>query len=70
MRFIVYFSDCSAGFRNCIGQKFALLEIKSLVSKVLRYFEVAVDPAYKEPLLIAEVILKPENGIALNFKPR
>lgn len=30
----------SAGPRNCIGQKFALLEIKSVVSKVVRTFEI------------------------------
>ncbi|XP_037716445.1 cytochrome P450 4e2 [Drosophila subpulchrella] len=35
----------SAGPRNCIGQKFALLEIKTVVSKIIRNFEVlpAVD---------------------------
>ncbi|XP_030388342.1 cytochrome P450 4e2-like [Scaptodrosophila lebanonensis] len=30
----------SAGPRNCIGQKFALLEIKTVVSKIVRSFEV------------------------------
>eukprot|EP00099_Drosophila_melanogaster_P011879 NP_001286196.1 cytochrome P450-4e2, isoform B [Drosophila melanogaster] len=30
----------SAGPRNCIGQKFALLEIKTVVSKIIRNFEV------------------------------
>nr|XP_036231701.1 uncharacterized protein LOC106622644 [Bactrocera oleae] len=30
----------SAGPRNCIGQKFALLEIKTVVSKVVRTFEI------------------------------
>ncbi|XP_030573641.1 cytochrome P450 4e5, mitochondrial-like [Drosophila novamexicana] len=35
----------SAGPRNCIGQKFALLEIKTVVSKLVRTFEIlpAVD---------------------------
>ncbi|ALC40922.1 Cyp4e2 [Drosophila busckii] len=35
----------SAGPRNCVGQKFALLEIKTVVSKIVRCFEVlpAVD---------------------------
>ncbi|EDW00809.1 cytochrome P450 4e5, mitochondrial [Drosophila grimshawi] len=35
----------SAGPRNCIGQKFALLEIKTVISKLVRTFEVlpAVD---------------------------
>ncbi|XP_073813302.1 cytochrome P450 4e2-like [Musca autumnalis] len=30
----------SAGQRNCIGQKFALLEIKTAVSKIVRNFEI------------------------------
>uniref|UniRef100_A0A1I8P7U7 Cytochrome P450 n=1 Tax=Stomoxys calcitrans TaxID=35570 RepID=A0A1I8P7U7_STOCA len=30
----------SAGPRNCIGQKFALLEVKTVISKVVRYFEI------------------------------
>ncbi|XP_017075023.2 cytochrome P450 4e3 [Drosophila eugracilis] len=35
----------SAGPRNCIGQKFALLELKTVISKIVRSFEVlpAVD---------------------------
>lgn len=38
----------SAGPRNCIGQKFALLEIKTVVSKIVRTFEVL--PAMDELL--------------------
>lgn len=30
----------SAGPRNCIGQKFAQLEIKTVVSKIVRNFEI------------------------------
>lgn len=30
----------SAGPRNCIGQKFALLEIKTVISKIVRTFEI------------------------------
>lgn len=41
-----------------------------MVSKVLRNFEISVDKDYKEPILIAELILRPENGLVLNFKSR
>lgn len=60
----------SAGSRNCIGQKFAILEMKSMLSKLVRNFEIAVDASYKEPLLAVELVSKPQNGVVLNFKKR
>ncbi|KAG4065113.1 hypothetical protein HA402_007510 [Bradysia odoriphaga] len=61
----------SAGPRNCIGQKFAVLEIKSLVTKVLRYFEISLAENSKEyPTLLAELILIPESKINFHVKPR
>jgi cytochrome P450 family 4 len=60
----------SAGPRNCIGQKFAMLEMKSTVSKILRNFE--LEPASPEHKLnlVAELVLKSANGIkiALNLR--
>lgn len=47
-----------------------MLSMKSMVSKILRNFEVTVDPTYKEPILVAEIVMKPENGVWLNLKPR
>ncbi|KAH8260345.1 hypothetical protein KR026_009713 [Drosophila bipectinata] len=40
----------SAGPRNCIGQKFALLELKTVISKIIRSFEVlpAVEGLYSK----------------------
>lgn len=60
----------SAGSRNCIGQKFAILEMKSLITKLVRHFEISVDPSYGGPLIAAELVIKPENGVVLNFKQR
>ncbi|XP_055695221.1 cytochrome P450 4d10-like isoform X2 [Lutzomyia longipalpis] len=59
----------SAGPRNCIGQKFAILEMKSIAVKVLKNFELSVQEDYK-PILMAEIILRPENGVHLKFKAR
>ncbi|KAF2900474.1 hypothetical protein ILUMI_05709 [Ignelater luminosus] len=59
----------SAGPRNCIGQKFAMLEMKSLLSKVLRNYELLEDPNHKV-VLAAETVLKSANGIRIGLKKR
>ncbi|XP_055923352.1 cytochrome P450 4d1-like isoform X4 [Eupeodes corollae] len=61
----------SAGPRNCIGQKFAMLEIKSVVANVLRNFEVEyVKSELGEPLLIGELILRTRDPLMFRLKPR
>ena len=59
----------SAGSRNCIGQKYAMMEMKTIISKILSQFEVELEPGY-EPILIAELTLKPKNGMMLKFRKR
>lgn len=58
----------SAGPRNCIGQKFAILEMKSTISKVLRNFELL--PLGKEVQSMMNLILRSSTGINLGLKPR
>lgn len=60
----------SAGPRNCIGQKFAMLEMKSLTSKVIRHFELSILKENEELELISELVLRSENGIVLSAKQR
>lgn len=59
----------SGGPRNCIGQKFAMLQIKSTISKVLRHFEIIPEPDF-EPILQPIVVLNSSNGIILRLKSR
>lgn len=59
----------SAGSRNCIGQKFALLEVKSTLVALLRNFEILTDPNF-EPKLEIGLTLKSSNDILIGFKPR
>lgn len=61
----------SAGPRNCIGQRFAMYEIKSIVSKILRNFELNLtEENMAFPRLSAELILRPETPINFQLKPR
>ncbi|XP_075157444.1 cytochrome P450 4d1-like isoform X4 [Haematobia irritans] len=61
----------SAGPRNCIGQKFAMMEIKTVLANVLRHYEVDyVGNKEEEPLLVAELILRTKDPLMFKIKPR
>lgn len=53
----------SAGPRNCIGQKYAMLEMKVLISKMLMHFEILQSNPSSELVLTPEIILKAHNGV-------
>ncbi|KAJ2950765.1 hypothetical protein O0L34_g9029 [Tuta absoluta] len=58
----------SAGPRNCIGQKFAMMELKVVLSAMIRYFKVL--PCDQEPILCADLILRSENGVHVRLERR
>lgn len=58
----------SAGTRNCIGQKFAMLEMKSTLAQVLRAFEVL--PGGPAPIVVNELILRSANGMQMRLERR
>ncbi|XP_064097741.1 cytochrome P450 4C1-like isoform X2 [Macrobrachium nipponense] len=60
----------SAGPRNCIGQKFALLEEKLLLCSILRKFKVESDIRREDLKLLGELILRPEDGNFVKLTPR
>ncbi|XP_047096721.1 cytochrome P450 4C1-like isoform X2 [Schistocerca piceifrons] len=60
----------SAGPRNCIGQKFAILEEKTVLSYVLRNFRVETVDRLEDLQLIGELVLRPMNGVNLRLRPR
>ncbi|CAO1410718.1 unnamed protein product [Diamesa serratosioi] len=62
------YTPFSAGPRNCIGQKFAMLELKSTLSSIVRNFELL--PSIQKPKLIMQLVLKSSNGIHVGFKKR
>uniref|UniRef100_A0A8D8XRZ0 Cytochrome P450 4C1 n=1 Tax=Cacopsylla melanoneura TaxID=428564 RepID=A0A8D8XRZ0_9HEMI len=60
----------SAGPRNCIGQKFAVLEEKTMLASVLRKYTVTSMEKLENLNLMNELILRPESGIQLKLTPR
>ncbi|CAG9827259.1 unnamed protein product [Diabrotica balteata] len=64
------YTPFSAGPRNCIGQKFAMLEMKSIISKVIRNFEIYPSTTQKELQLSPEIILVSKNGVCISLKNR
>lgn len=62
------FTPFSSGARNCIGQKFAILSIKTALIKILQNFELV--PAGEEPIISFEVVSRAVNGMQMALKPR
>nr|AHU88027.1 cytochrome P450 4ED1 [Propylea japonica] len=60
----------SAGPRNCIGQRFAMLEMKAVLSAVIKKFELIPVDTPKTIHLNMETILRAKNGIRIKFLPR
>ncbi|XP_077286806.1 cytochrome P450 4c3 isoform X2 [Arctopsyche grandis] len=60
----------SAGPRNCIGQRFAILEEKTVLSTLLRKYRVESTERREDITLLGELILRPKNGLQLKIYPR
>ncbi|XP_073400479.1 cytochrome P450 4A4-like isoform X1 [Dendrobates tinctorius] len=56
----------SAGARNCIGQIFAMNEMKVAIALTLQRFQLSQDPD-NEPKMIQELVLRSVNGIHVNL---
>ena len=61
-----------ATYRNCIGQKFALMEMKTLLSTILRNYEISTDVPFKafDAARVPEVVLNPGDRVLIKAKKR
>ena len=60
----------SAGSRNCIGQKFAMLELKIMVYYVMSNFQIKSMQAEKDVQECIDIIHKSMNGLHIQFCSR
>ncbi|KAK7590720.1 hypothetical protein V9T40_002333 [Parthenolecanium corni] len=64
------FIPFSAGPRNCIGQKFATLEEKLLLSSLIRKYKIEALQNFDNISRVAELVLRPGNGIKVRISRR
>nr|UUB32658.1 cytochrome P450 CYP4BD5 [Dendroctonus rhizophagus] len=64
------YTPFSAGPRNCIGQKFAVLEMLATLSKIVRKFKLAPAKPEHKLQLAAEAILISKNGVNISLEKR
>uniref|UniRef100_A0A0N4Z8R6 Cytochrome P450 n=1 Tax=Parastrongyloides trichosuri TaxID=131310 RepID=A0A0N4Z8R6_PARTI len=60
----------SAGSRNCIGQRFAMMEEKCVIANIMRQFKVQTQMRTDEMRLSAELIIRPMYGNYIKFTKR
>ena len=64
------FIPFSAGRRNCIGQRFAIMEEKILLANLLRTFEIKSLRTTEQLECLIELIMKPSNDIPVELTKR
>jgi len=60
----------SAGSRNCIGQKFAILELKAALSGILKNFKLEPYDRPEHMRFKTDLVLRPSGEIRVTFVPR
>lgn len=63
------FVPFSGGPRNCIGQQFAMMEMKIVIARIIHRYQVELVPGHEYKRKMS-VVIKAENGILLKVLPR
>ena len=58
----------SAGIRNCIGQNFAMNEMKVVIARIITHFQMRLDPDHSVDVMTT-IILRAKNDIKLVLEP-
>ena len=53
--------------RNCIGQNFAIAEMKVVAALILLRFKMTAEPT-KPPVFLPFIFIKPQKGVYLHLK--
>ncbi|KAK7576458.1 hypothetical protein V9T40_012744 [Parthenolecanium corni] len=59
----------SAGYRNCIGQKFATLEVKVILSTILRKLKLSTTMKKEDVKVLPQMILRPQPKVYISCSP-
>lgn len=57
----------SAGMRNCIGQRFAMLELKTVLVKIVKNFKIFRVTRREEVIFLGDLVLRAKNPIIMKF---
>ncbi|KAI2473977.1 hypothetical protein C4B38_000071 [Diabrotica virgifera virgifera] len=60
----------SAGPRNCIGQRFAMYEMKAIICGIMQNFSVKLADKNEKVEIMTDLVLRSAHEINLNFIPR
>ncbi|XP_033216696.1 cytochrome P450 4C1-like [Belonocnema kinseyi] len=60
----------SAGPRNCIGQKFAMLEIKALMAHLVYHFDMEAIDESQNVILLQDLTMRPGQPVRVKFRTR
>lgn len=60
----------SAGPRNCIAQRFAMLEIKSCLEEILMHFQIQPVTKCEDVVIIGDIVLRSQSPIKVKMVKR